>query len=254
METAEGRITGESMRVVIVSTPRTCSSFLGNIMSRKYNLQDYSEIFSYGVVSNETGLEKLEKLKNTDNYSVKITSTSFLTHTDIISPETFPWELFDKIILAERGDVTQQVASWLTLSHSQVSGHHDHTEFITFITEELKNVEQIPFREEEFKYIMRDINYFYTEIKNSLLTFSDKVKIVKYELLQSNPEHYIDELNNILGTDFVIDDLTNNYVTNNKTELDYTPYIDYYKLREKIYATKEENNTTEQPVENEGIV
>ena len=254
METTKSRIAGENMRVAIVSTPRTCSSFLGNIISRKYNLQDYSEIFSYGVLSNEIGLQKLQKLKDTDNYSVKITSTSFLTHTDIISPKTFPWELFDKIILAERDDVTQQVASWLTLSHSQVSGHYDHTEFITFVTEELKNVEHMPFREAEFEYIMRDINYFHTEIKNSLLTFGDKVKVVKYELLQSNPEYYIDELNNILGTDFVIEDLTNNYVANNKTELDYTPYIDYYKLRDKIYATKEENNTTEQPVENEGIV
>lgn len=254
MEATKSRITGESMRVVIVSTPRTCSSFLGSIISRKYNLQDYSEIFAYGAVSNEIALQKLQKLKDTDNYSVKITSTSFLTHTDIISPETFPWELFDKIILAERDDITQQVASWLTLSHSQTNGYYDHAEFITFITEELKNVEHIPLREDEFTYIMRDINYFHTEIKNSLLTFSDKVKVVKYELLQSNPEYYIDELNNILGTDFVIEDLTNNYVANNKTELDYTPYIDYYKLRDKIYATKEENNTTEQPVENKGIV
>jgi hypothetical protein len=220
-------------------------------MSRKYNLQDYSEIFSYGALSNEIGLEKLQKLKDTDNYSVKITSTSFRLHDEIISPETFPWELFDKIILAEREDLAQQVASWLTLNHSQLNGHYDHSELVKYLTEELKNVENIPLREHEFEHVMTDINYFYREIKNSLVKFGDKVKVVKYELLQKHPSEYVDELNHILETDFSVEEVSGGLT---KTELDYTPYIDYYKLREKIYATKEENNTTEQPVENEGIV
>ena len=175
MEATKSRITGENMRVAIVSTPRTCSSFLGNIMSRKYGLKDYSEIFSYGALSNDIGREKLEILKNTDNYSVKITSTSFRLHDEIISPETFPWELFDKIILAEREDIAQQVASWLTLNHSQLNGHYDHRDFVKYLTEELKNVENIPLREHEFENVMTDINYFYKEIKNSLVKFGDKI-------------------------------------------------------------------------------
>jgi len=251
METTEGGITGESMRVAIVSTPRTCSSFLENIMSTKYDLKDYSEIFSYGALSNDIGREKLEILKNTDNYSVKITSTSFRLHDEIISPETFPWELFDKIILAEREDIAQQVASWLTLNHSQINGHSDHNSLVKYLTEQLKNVETIPFKDNDFKNAMADINYFYEHIKSSLVKLGDKVKTVKYELLQKHPSEYIDELNNILDTDFSVEEVSGRLT---KTELDYTPYIDYYKLREKIYATKKENNTTEQPVENERIV
>lgn len=254
METAKSRVTGESMRVAIVSTPRTCSSFLGSMMAKKYKLEEYSEIFSYGNASVERGMEKLQKLKDTDNYSVKITSTSFRLHTEIISPETFPWEIFDKIILAEREDLSQQVASWMLLNHAQLNGHFDHNNLVKYLTIELKNVQNIPFLDHDFENVMTDINYFYNEIKNSLIKFADKVNVVKYELLQKQPEDYLTELNNILETDFSIQDISG---VATKTELDYTPFIDYYNLREKVYATKEENNesvTTEHPFENEGTV
>ncbi len=51
---------------------------------------------------------------------------------------------------------------------------------------------------------------------------------------------------------------------NNPTYVDYTPYIEAHNIRQLIddiqhtlknpNATKEENNTAEQPIENEGIV
>lgn len=211
-------------------------------MSMKYNLRDYSEIFSYGTASIEKGKQNLQKLIDTNDYTVKITSTSFLMHDQIMSPKTFPWEIFDKIILAEREDTAQQIASWMLLSHAQLTGHLQHDSVVKYLTQELQNVENIPFREHEFEQAIKSINYFYKDIKDSLIKFDSKVKMVKYELLQKHPAEYVDELNGILDTNFSITDLSGAAA---KTELDYTPFIDYYTLREKIHATKEENNTRE---------
>lgn len=244
METTEGRITGECMRIAVVSTPRTCSSMLGTLMVHKYNLLDYSEIFAYNQTSPERGTEILEKLKTTDNFTVKITSTSFYYHTDIMTPDTFPWEIFDKIILAEREDLAKQIASWMLLSYSQQSGYHDHNDVINFLREQLKTVENIPFSESNFNYAIRDIDYFYSQIKPSLKRFGDKVKVVKHEMLQTNPENYLEELGKLLDIQLSIEDIMHSNLMS-RTELDYTPFIDYYTLHEKIYATKEENNNTE---------
>ena len=53
------------MRVAIVSTPRTCSSMLGTLFSTKFNLTDYSELFSEGPIVKSVE-EKLDMMTNTE--------------------------------------------------------------------------------------------------------------------------------------------------------------------------------------------
>lgn len=89
METSESRIEGECMRVAIVSTPRTCSSMLGTLFSTKFNLTDYSELFSEGPIVKSVE-EKLDMMTNTDDFSVKITSTTLTSYKNILDYQTFP--------------------------------------------------------------------------------------------------------------------------------------------------------------------
>lgn len=231
------------MRVAVVSTPRTCSSFLGNIMSLKYNLKDYSEIFSYNSISNEEGLKKLNVLKETDDYSVKITATSFLSHSEIFTPQTFPWEIFDKIIFAERQNIEYQVASWAVLSYAQMNGHYGSDEIKVFLEGKLETPEVISLPIEGTLNNMIDtISYYYDVLKPAILDTGLPASVVYHELLQSKPIDYIEELNIILNTDLTVELVDRN----SKTELDYTAFVNYYNLKQliedrKLNATKEEN-------------
>ncbi len=69
------------MKVVIVSTPRTCSGYLCNIFDKKFNLIDYSELFSdvwikaspelklKMVNKSDNRVENLEWVTNYENFS-----------------------------------------------------------------------------------------------------------------------------------------------------------------------------------------
>jgi len=168
VETSESRIEGECMRVAIVSTPRTCSSMLGTLFSTKFNLTDYSELFSEGPIVKSVE-EKLDMMTNTDDFSVKITSTTLTSYKNILDYQTFPWHAFDRIVLAERLDITQQAASWLLLSYAQENGNGEHAALVEFLTEQLETPENIPLDRSLLKYILETILYYYDVIKPHLL-------------------------------------------------------------------------------------
>jgi hypothetical protein len=268
METTKSRITGESMKAIVVSTPRTCSSFLQNIFSKKYDLIDYSEIFSEMWVKADVHM-KMKILKRSDNYTAKITSTSFTSNSQIFTYKTFPWEIFDYVVVTERLDIAQQAASWLLLSHAQLNGKGDQRLLIEYLQDGMKHPEDFPdVDRNQLRGILETINYFHEEIKPYLLNSGLKsVKLVNHEMFQQPPEEYVDELRDKTDIYWRVEDLVGE---GNPTYVDYTPYIETKKLRQIIEemqneikgikvpdATKEENveqTTTEQPVENEGTV
>ncbi len=59
------------MKVVIVSTPRTCSGYLCNIFDKKFNLIDYSELFSDVWIKASPEL-KLKMVNKSDNFVMKL--------------------------------------------------------------------------------------------------------------------------------------------------------------------------------------
>jgi hypothetical protein len=260
VETSESTIEGECMRVAIVSTPRTCSSMLGTLFSTKFNLTDYSELFSEGPIVKSVE-EKLDMMTNTDDFSVKITSTTLTSYKNILDYQTFPWHAFDRIVLAERLDITQQAASWLLLSYAQENGNGEYAALVEFLTEQLKTPENIPLDRSLLKYILETILYYYDVIKPHLLKSGLHVSMVDHEMMQKPSTEYLPELNERLGIEFTQEDVDK---ISNPTYIDYTPFIEAHKLRDVIEeikqeltnATKEETSTDEgnESIENEGTV
>ena len=269
METTKGRITGESMKVAVVSTPRTCSSYLQNIFAKKFDLIDYSELFSEMWVKADAHM-KLKIVNRSDNYTAKITSTSLTMHPYLFDHKTFPWNVFDYIVITERLDIAQQVSSWLLLSHAQSTGKGEQNSLVQYLNDGMSHPNDFPdVDRNQLKNILENINYFHNEIKPYLLNSGlQSVKLVNHEMFQKPREEYIEELRDKTDVYWRIEDLINE---GNPTYADYTPYIEAKNVRQIIEeiqselkgvpkqvevsnAPTEENNTTEQPVENEGIV
>lgn len=245
MEATKSRVTGESMRVAIVSTPRTCSSMLSSLFAKKFNLLDHSELFSDGPIKKSVD-EKLDMMTHTDDFSVKITSTSLTLYKNIFDYQTFPWHAFDRIVLAERLDIAEQAASWLLLSYAQANGNGDHDRLVEFLTEQLKTPENIPLDTNHLWYILRTIKHYHDVIKPYLLKSGLHVSIVDHEMMQRPSSEYLPELNKRLGIMFTDEDVDK---ISTPTYIDYTPFIEAHNLRDVIEqinqqltdAAKEEN-------------
>jgi hypothetical protein len=233
---------------------------LGTLFATKFNLTDYSELFSEGPVVKPVE-EKLHMMTDTDDFSVKITSTTLTSYKDILDYKTFPWHAFDRIVLAERLDVTEQAASWLLLSYAQQNGNSENQALIEFLTDELNSPQNIPLDRDLLKYIVETIMYYYDVIKPHLLTLGLHISVINHEMLQKPPVEYLFELNEILGTNFTLEDVDK---LSSPTYIDYTPFVEAHNLRDLIEeikqeltnATKEETSTDEgtESIENEGIV
>lgn len=249
------------MKVVIVSTPRTCSGFLCNIFDKKFDLIDYSELFSDVWLKASPEL-KLKMVNRSDNFVMKLTSTSLLTHQHLFTLSTFPWETFDYIIVTERLDIAQQLSSWWLLSSAQIIGKGDQDNLVKYLREGLQAPHELPAPLlDQATSIIKTINHFHNEVKPYLLNSGLKsVKLVNHEMFQKPREEYIEELRDKTDVYWRMENL----VESNPTYVDYTPYIEAHNIHQLIEdiqyklknpdATKEENNTTEQPVENKGIV
>lgn len=244
------------MRVAIISTPRTCSSMLGSLYAKKFNLTNYSELFSSGPILASVQ-EKLSML-TTDDITVKITSTTLSTFPEIFDYTTFPWHVFDTIVLAERKDITAQATSWLLLSYAQINGIHENDEVTAYLTERLKTPENIPLNRPLLKFIIETINYHYQYVRPYLLEhYASNLHIVEHELLQVSPQEYLPILSERLGIDLVLEDVDK---LSTPTYIDYSPYITAHNLhtvieeiqQEIINAAKETGHTG--PTEGEGSI
>ena len=259
------------MKAIVVSTPRTCSSYLQNIFAKKFDLIDYSELFSEMWVKADVHT-KMKIVTRSDNYTAKITSTSLTTYPHIFDYKTFPWKTFDYIVVTERLDIAQQVSSWLLLSHAQMNGKGDQNLLIEYLQDGMTHPEDFPdVDKEQLKSILRTINHFHNDIKPYLLNSGlPSVKLVNHEMFQKEPESYIEELREKTDIYWRVEDLVS---LGNPTYVDYIPYIETKNLRqiinevqnelkgiptqlEVLDAPTEENNSTERTdtIKSEGSV
>lgn len=219
------------MKVVIVSTPRTCSSYLCNIFEKKFDLIDYSELFSE-IWLKTSPENKLRMVKRSDNFVMKLTSTSLLSFPHLFTMKTFPWETFDHIVITERLDLAQQVSSWLLLSHTQMIGKGETSSSAEYIRDSMKTSVELPLDEGQLESIIKVINHFHKEVKPYLLNSGLKsVKLVNHEMFQKPPSEYLDELREKTEIYWRLDDFN---VVSNYTNVDYTPYIEAHNLRQRI--------------------
>jgi hypothetical protein len=238
METTKGRITGESMKAIVVSTPRTCSSYIQNIFAHKFDLIDYSELFSEMWVKADAHT-KLKIIKRSDNYTAKITSTSLTMYPHIFDYRTFPWEIFDYIVVTERLDIAEQAASWLLLSHAQLTDKGEQNLLVEYLRDGMQHPEDFPdIDRDQLRTILQTINHFHNEVKPHLLNSRLKsVKLVNHEMFQRPPQEYIEELRDKTDIYWRVEDLI---LQGNPTYVDYTPYIETKKLREVIEEIQNE--------------
>lgn len=218
------------MKVVVVSTPRTCSSYVAEIFQRRYNLVNKSEIIS-SCNSIDDVLETVKSFHEEDDFVVKITTTSLTMYFDTLNYLNFPWNIFDKIVLAERQIIENQYASWLLLNLSQVNNHRNIFEVQDYITNFLNNrLDSYELDMAEFKNVHDNISYYYTTLKPHLLNSELPVYIAPYELLQNEPSDYIDKLNELLGESFTLENLD----TITKNAIDYSPFVQHINLKQLI--------------------
>ena len=244
------------MKIGIVSNARTGASMIGSLFAHKYNLTDYSELFSSGPIEGTTE-EKLAMLRENDDYSVKITSTTFLTNADHFDYTTFPWQVFDRIILVERANVAAHASSWLLLSHAQRTGLSENAEIAAYLNIQLQTPEILPVNRGELQYIVKTSMLYSECVKPYLLQSNLPVSIVDHELIQTSPTEYLESLNQQLGIELVLEDVATFARTN---YIDYSPYITAHNLtavieeiqHEIINAAKETGDT--RPTEGEGSI
>jgi len=259
------------MKAIVVSTPRTCSSYIQNIFAKKFDLIDYSELFSEMWVKTDVNT-KMKIVTRSDNYTAKITSTSLTTYPHVFNYKNFPWEIFDYIVVTERLDVAEQVSSWLLLSHAQMNDKGEQNLLVEYLRDGMTHPQDFPDVDRgQLKSILETINYFHDEIKPYLLNSGLKsVKLVNHEMFQKPCEKYIEELREKTDIYWRIEDLQNE---GNPTYVDYTPYIEAKNVRQIIEeiqnelkgiptqievpdAPTEENNNTERTdtIESEGSI
>lgn len=209
------------MKIAIVSTPRTCSSVVGQLFAKKHNLTDKSEIFS-SISTEEEALVIFNNLQTEENYVVKLTTTSFEGFPNIFTYNTFPWNIFDKIILTERENVLNQYASWLMLNYAQRQNIRASQDINKFLVDFLQGNTKITPRDGELKFIVDNIAFYHNNTKPFLLSQQNlNVKVLTHETLQAEPQEYLPIINELLGEEFTEQDID----TAIKTGVTYEKFI-----------------------------
>ena len=170
------------MRIAVFSTPRTCSTFMCDVVANNFNVINHNEGVYSTFGSNKEG--KIEWLKLNDDYVVKLFAKYFFDNLYIIQ-ETFDWNMFDHVFITERTDLPEQMASIYNIWHDGNSG--DYIDFTTDDTIDLYN---------------RHKNYMQTfyDIKKHLLENHKSVHVVEYEKLQTDPIPYLNDITGITFT------------------------------------------------------
>jgi hypothetical protein len=216
------------MKVAIVSTPRTCSSLLTDMFSKKYNLQNLSEIFS-SCNSEQDAIDVNSNLFEQDNYVVKLTSTSFRTFASVIPYEKFRWSMFDKIVLAERQVIENQYASWILLSHAQRQGKRNLYEINEYIQNLLDtDLSTFHISPHTIHHIKTDISFYYDTLKPYLLSQNLPTHIITHETFQEDIDMCIDTVNFYLQESFTKEHISES----TKSAIDYSKFISDTNLLE----------------------
>lgn len=165
------------MRILIFTHPRACSTYTQNLLSYKFQLDNWGELQGPQEKRNNKSRVPEYEYYTQDNYIVKVLSVQ-LFH-NVFDWSNFKWDMMDHIIITDRtASVVDQVCSWMIKIQGATS------EFIVD-TSSLA-----------FTHNLRCLKRYY-EHKQYLLNNFSKVKVVPYELMQTLPENYVDEFNKI---------------------------------------------------------
>jgi hypothetical protein len=196
------------MRVAVFSTPRTCSSLMCYITSRRFEIHNHREdVYTHFTQGMQE--EKLEFLKTTDGYVVKLFSRYF--HNDRnIRLNDMNWNMFDYVFITERVNLVDQMASLYRRIYENT----------TYIN--LQSSEVLEFYLQHKEYL----KLFYN-IKTDILSLHKNAYVVTYEGLQNNPIKYLNSVTNLNFIDSNIP-LPKVFPAVTQTLIDYKQYFTNY--------------------------
>ena len=225
------------MKVCVFSSPRTRSMLVPNLLERYLGLANYRETFAYQHRVYDVDYHRLMRLVNNDNYVVKITPSSF-HHGTFLKPDIFPWMAFDKIVLLNRRNIVQQLASWLLLSYAQATYPNNVNTGISLALEDIEKV-RAPIK--LIHYGLRCFNEFYqtTEI---IQRQDVPILSLTYEDFDTDSIKYLSQLSSFFGTNFTQEHIDS--VNVNFTGVNYDEYIRYKQLDLRCRSIIEEDKLT----------
>lgn len=211
------------MRVAVFSNPRTCSSYVIQIVSDVLNIQNYNELYTQDINIEDLPSIVETKLYNTDNYAIKFMSTYF-SSPKWLDINNINWDIFDYIIFTERDDLCSHIASWYAI----FGYNQDLNNKLVRGEEVVENIKEEFFENEiqSFKYIFET----YKTQRNILIEkYPNKCMILKYEMFQKPVNEYLPELRNITKFDF-----TETHVFKKIRKVDYKKIFPNYDKLEEI--------------------
>jgi hypothetical protein len=214
------------MRIAVICSSRTGSSAFVQLVSNVYGIKNYSEIFACEPSECEN---IIHKLRSTDNYVVKITSTSFLIHK--MSMHNFEWGLFDRVICLERRVMSQQVASWVLLSSAQSNGFFEQRDVYAYINKAISNRKPLDIDLSSIKSIVDDINFYKIELYPFIRDTIDHTHIY-HESFSKPTVGAVRRLSAAIGIPVTLEDLES--VRGGTDRISYSSFIRRTKLNSKI--------------------
>ena len=183
------------MRVLVFSTPRSCSSYVIHILSNVFDIKNYNELFDQSVKPEELPELVETKLYGTDDYAVKFMSGYFTMGW--LDFDDIKWDMFDHIVFTERDDITSHIASWYAI----FSYNQDLNQKLVRGEDVVEDIQDRFFDNEliSFKETFKNYNVY----KNKLLKlYPEKCITLKYELFQKPIAEYLPVLNEITKFNF----------------------------------------------------
>jgi hypothetical protein len=168
------------MKILIVYTPRSKSTWLTHVLAKKYNLENWLELLTRSRRRNQdfNDFQKLiKKINTTDNICVKITGGNDfidLKNRSIINDyKTIDYNSFDYIILLSRDDYISA-----TLSYAYTDQLDDRTWHRR--RNEVKIGKSYIVGESKIYYMLRGY-IIYKFVKDYIMNHADRKKILEYE-------------------------------------------------------------------------
>ena len=194
------------MRIIVFGHPRSCSTYVQDLLSQKLNLQNWGEmvgpnVFKYGSSSTRFEINESD-LISYDDYVTKL--LTFHLYSKTFKLDKIDWSRIDKVYVTERKNLTDQICSLFYMKRKQV----------------------IDVKSTEFSNMLRCLKIFY-EAKQ-FLTRNANTVVLPYELFQQPSHEYVEELNRLTNLKFEITDC----VSIHKKE--YSTLIENYNEVEEI--------------------
>jgi hypothetical protein len=216
------------MKYAVLSTYRTASTFLHDIIRNHFGITGLGELTGespLGIRGDDTLRHQyLNEHISGDNYVVKLWSSDFTPNNYWFNRETFDWSIFDKIIISTRSNVTDQLAS---AYYMKVYNSGPQTVFPIDATPEA-----IDFSNEEWMKIMefmrKSLLRLHSMKDDLLTTYPTKAVLVPSELFHDTSVQYLPILHSLTGIEFTETDLTptQTFVTGLNYSEKYTNYND----------------------------